>query len=76
MLVSIPGRLALGIFMMRCPIIQVKTVERNPARSDLNLGHVRTHILVELIAAHAQVGRCVAVVDEAGEDHLFAESIR
>jgi hypothetical protein len=60
---------ALKVF---CELVQVKTIEADSIGADLDLGEVRPRIFVEHVTAHAQVGRCVAVSNDARKDvHFF-----
>jgi hypothetical protein len=50
------------------PGIEVKAVEGDPLRADRDHGEERTHVAVEAIFVHAEIGRRVAQPDEARQE--------
>jgi hypothetical protein len=53
--------------MLLGPPIQVKAIEGDTLGTDGDLGHPGAHLGVEPIAVHAEVARCIAQPDQAGQ---------
>lgn len=54
--------------MVRHPGIQINPLEANPSGTDRDLGQVWPHLRVKNITAHAKIGRCVVVSNDAGRE--------
>jgi hypothetical protein len=50
------------------PGIEVKPVKGNPLRADRNRGYAGTHVTIEAIFVHTEIGRGVAQSDEARQE--------
>jgi len=50
------------------PGVEVKAIEGDAAITDRDFGEERPHLGIEPVAVHAEVGRRVAVADQAGKD--------
>ena len=58
----------MRVLMVVGPGVEVKTIEGDAAIADRDFGEERPDFGIEPVAVHAEVGRRVAVADEAGED--------
>jgi hypothetical protein len=56
------------VLMVVGPGVEVKSIEGDAAIADRDFGEERSDFGVEAVAVHAEVGRRVAVADEAGKD--------
>jgi len=54
--------------MVLCPGIEVKTVEGNALIADGYFGEIRANFGVEAVAVHAQIERCIAQPNQAGQE--------
>jgi len=50
------------------PGVEVKAIEGDAAIADRDFGEERADLGIEPVAVHAEVGRGVAVADQAGKD--------
>jgi hypothetical protein len=57
----------VGALVVVDPGVKVKSIERDAAVADRNVGDERAHLDVEAVAVHAEVGGCVPEPDEAGK---------
>ncbi len=55
--------------MLLKPSVQVKAIESHTFVAYRYFWHKRPHVALEHFLAHAQVGRCFAVANDAGSDH-------
>jgi hypothetical protein len=54
--------------------VEVESIVGDTVRAVRHLDQVRPHLGVEAVAVHGQVGRGVALADDAGEGHAVAVS--
>lgn len=58
------------------PCIEVKAVKGYALRADRNDGDPGTHLAVEAVFVHAEIGRCIAEPDESGSRASGMSGIR
>lgn len=61
-------RTSTGRNIRFCPRIQLQPVKANATITDRNFCEVGAHLGIKAIAVHTQIGRGIAVADDARED--------